>query len=170
MPTFISKSVKETNNLTRSYLTREEFKLFIGPYNDYLRVCCWLGIVDKENGSEHDLRIKHYIPTKYAKNIHDSSGIEAARIVIMDSILNIVINNKETIPEERCAILLLWLLLKIKVSGRKPQERDFLKDSDKPGNSFPRIRLHFAASLCHFLFDGDTKKEREFLAIWEQHI
>jgi hypothetical protein len=170
LPDLIKRSINKTKELNRSYLFREEFKPLIGNYNDYLRVCCWLGVFDKEEGMEHDLRRKHYIPNQYAEQIAKADGLESSKSIFTDSILDIVTNNKETVPEERCAVLLLWLYLKIKTSGKKPQERDFLKDTDKPGNSFPRIRLNSAAGLCHFLFDGDTKKEREFLAKWERHI
>ncbi|HYA42843.1 MAG TPA: helix-turn-helix domain-containing protein [Syntrophobacteraceae bacterium] len=170
LPDFIERSVGKTKELNRPYLFREEFKPLIRNYNDYLRVCCWLGVFDKKDRMEYDLRRKYYIPNQYAGKIAKEDGIEGAKSIIIDSILNIVTSNKETIPEERCAILLLWLCLKIKTSGKKPQERDFFKDTDKRGNSFPRIRLNCAASLCHFLFDGDTKKEREFLSKWEQHM
>lgn len=170
IPDFINKTVHKTKELNRPYLFREEFKPFLQNYYDYLRVSYQLGLIDKEGSIDHDQRRKSYNPNKYAEQIAACNDIECTKAIIGDCILDIVNACKETIPDERHAIFLLWFFLKIKGSGRKPQEYDFIKETDKPDNSFPRIRLNFAASLCHFIFGSDSYKELEFLTKWEQRM
>ena len=168
LPDFIKKTVNKMKEHDRDYLYRKEFSSFLPNFNDYLRVSCQLGLIDKVGNEEQDERIKRYHPTYYAKQISTEDDIERVRKIIADSVLHIVRTNREAIPDERHAILLLWLFLKINNSGTEPQQYHFKKETDKLKGYFPRIRLSFAESLSHFLFAGDAVKEREFLSKWEQ--
>ncbi|HXW69815.1 MAG TPA: helix-turn-helix domain-containing protein [Dissulfurispiraceae bacterium] len=168
LPDFIKKSITEIEKRRRDYLYREEFKPFLPNFDDYLRVSCQLGLVQNVGKEEKDERIKRYYASNYAKFISTESYIWNIKRIILESILYIVETRQETRPDEKHAILLLWFILKIKISGAEPRELHFKKITDKPNNYFPNIRLMFAKSLCLFLFDGDTEKERNFLSKWEQ--
>lgn len=170
IPDFIIKTIRAINETKlrehgRNYLYREEFKPFINNFNDYLRICCQLGLIDNKQGNG---RRKHYYPTKYAEQIYQEP--HQAKKIILDSILYIVRNKLETFPHERHSILLLWYLLALKEKGLEPEEQHFKLDKDKTNNYFPLIRLNFTKSLCHFLFDNDIKKEQQFLTEWKKLV
>lgn len=169
LPDFIKKAVEETKKKKRKYLYREEFK-FLSNYNDYLRISCQLGLIENVGKEEQDERIKRYYVTSYAQLIHAENDIENIKRIILDSILNIVKTHKETKPDEKHAILILWLFLKITYSGETPQENHFTVRTDKQNNDYPRIRLNFAKSLCSFLFGVNKGKQCEFLTTWEQTL
>lgn len=168
LPDFIKKAVIGIGEHNRDYLYRDEFRPFHTNFNDYLRISCQLGLIDKVGKEEEDSRIKRYYPTNYARNISLEKDIETIKKVILDSVLHIVKKHSETKPDERHSILLLWYMLKIKDKGLVPQEYHFKLSKDKPDNYFPRIRLGFTSSLCYFFFNDDRKKEQEFLAKWER--
>lgn len=170
LPVFIKKAVEETKEKKRNYLYREEFESFLPNYNDYLRISCQLGLIENVGKEEQDERIKRYYVTSYARLIHAENDIENIKRIVLDSILNIVKTHKETKPDEKHAIFLLWLFLKITCSGETPHEGHFRKKTDKKDNYFPAIRLALAKNLCFFLLSGDKDKEREFLTVWENTI
>lgn len=161
---FIKGAVKMAHEKGREYLYREEFSTLTNNYNDYLRVCCQLGLIEKESETN---KKKNYYLTSYAKRIFNG---EDDRAVILESILDIVRNNKETIPDERHAILLLWYYLALKTNGIVPAIEHFRKDSSELISYYPQIRLNFAKSFCEYLFDNDEKKEKDFFDKWNQYL
>jgi hypothetical protein len=126
-----------------------------------LRLSCQLGLID----NVREGRYSHYFPTEFALKIYDEVDEGAIKEIIKESILDIVKRGKETIPQERHAVFLLWYLLKIKDLGEEPEEYHFNKGEN---NFFPRIRLNFAKGLCDFLFGKDEEKEKEFLRKWDE--
>ena len=168
LPFFVEKVVARTKEHDRNYLFREEIKGLLPNSNDYLRVSCQLGLIDIDSNKEQDQRIKHYCPTQYAELISQTRDIVRIREIIGESILHLVRTRKEVHPDEKHAILLLWLFLNFKNSGIRPQEHHFRKATDKPDNSYPLIRLNFAKSLCNFLFVGNSDQERDFFNKWQQ--
>ncbi len=165
LPGFIKDSVSMCKKIDRAFLYRKEFEPIINNFNDYLRVTCWLGLIDNRPGLKRE---KHYFPTEFSEKIYLVDSIEEIKTNILDSIIYIVKRNMETIPLERHAILLLWYLLKIKEKGLKPDESHFDKGGED--NFFPAIRLNFTISFCDFLFGKDRKKERMFLERWDKHL
>jgi len=163
LPDFIKKTVSTFNEAEQSYLNRKDFESFMKNFNDYLRVCCQLGLIDNIKEG----RIAHLTPTEYSQKIYGESDIEVIKQIILDSVLDIVKRGKETIPQERHAIFLLWYLLKIREKGLEPGESHFNKGER---NSHPTIRLNFSISLCDFLFGKDRGKEQEFLKEWDQYL
>ncbi len=164
-PGFIKDTVNKCQEIDRSFLYRKEFEPLINNFNDYLRVSCWVGLIDNRPGLKRE---KHYYPTEFSEKVYHSENIENIKIIILDSILHIVKHKMETTPQERHGILLLWYLLKIKEKGLKPDELHFNKGGED--NSFPTIRLNFTMSLCNFLFEKDRSKEEEFLESWGKYL
>ncbi len=165
LPGFIKDTVNKCQEIDRSFLYRKEFEPLINNFNDYLRVSCWIGLIDNRPGLKRE---KHYYPTEFSEKVYHSENIENIKIIMLDSILHIVKHNMETTPQERHAIFLLWYLLKIKGKRLKPDESHFNKGGED--NSFPIIRLNFTISLCDFLFEKDRSKEEEFLESWEKYL
>jgi len=60
--------------------------------------------------------------------------------------------------------------LKIKSTGKTPQEEDFIVKTDNQDNYYPSIRLGFAKSFCSFLINGDENNESQFLAELESNL
>jgi len=170
LPDFIKKTITEIKKRGRDYLYREEFKPFLSNFNDYLRVSCQLGLIENVGKEEQDERRKRYYVSTYARSIAAESDIENIKRIILDSILNIVKTHKETRPDEKHAILLLWYFLKRKCTGVEPHKDHFKKETDKPDNYYPSIRSGFAKCLCHFLLADDPNRERQLLAQWEQNM
>lgn len=168
LPGFIKKAVEKTYGTNeRKFLYREEFEPFEDNFNDYLRLSCQLGLIDNKNEGE---KKKHYYLSECAKAICLESDIKVIKNNILDNILTIVRNNEEIMPNEKCAVLLLWYFLKLNENGITPTERHFKLEKDKPNNFFPRIRLNFVTGLWRFLFEGNTEKEREFMRKWDQLV
>lgn len=166
LPDFIKESVIQSKKGTREYLLRTEFDPFIDNFDDYLRVSCQLGLIEKQKGNG---KMKHYYPSEYAKKMHLEKNPENIKKIILDSVLSIVKHGRETEPDERHAIFLLWYILKIREEGLTPEEHYFWK-GDKVGNYYPKIRLSFAKSLHSFLFNKDKDKEQAFLNEWNKYI
>jgi len=169
IPDFIAKTIRGVNETKirehgRDYLYREEMKPFIGNFNDYLRVCCQLGLIDNKQGRG---RKKYYYPTEYAERINQEP--DRCQEIILESILNLVSKKLETFPDERHSLFLLWYLLTLKEKGIEPSEKHFKLDKDKTNNYFPLIRLNFTKSLCEYLF-ADRNKEQQFLQQWKKLI
>ena len=161
---FIKKVValmKEKEN--RNFLLRNEFEPLVNNFNDYLRLSCQLGLID----NVREGRYVHYFPTEYAQKINDEVDEGTIKEIIKECILDIIKKGKETIPQERHAVFLLWYLLKIMDKGEDPVEYHFNKGEN---TFFPKIRLNFTKSLCNFLFEKDREKEKEFLRKWDQYI
>lgn len=167
LPEFIKKTVEKINEIDRNYLLRKEFAPIIDNYNDYLRVSCQLGLIEKEKG---DGREKHYYPTDYAEEIYAAEeDLEEIRGIILRSILHIVENKMELKPYERHAILLLWYFLKIGEKRIQPEEKHFRKDGKRENNFYPHIRLAFTKSLYGFLLNNKNIKT-DFLTEWKQFL
>jgi excisionase family DNA binding protein len=169
IPDFIARTIRGVNETKlrehgREYLYREEMKPFIGNFNDYLRVCCQLGLIDNKQGKG---RKKYYYPTEYAERINQEP--DRCQEIILESVLNLVGKKLETFPDERHSILLLWYLLTLKEKGIEPSEKHFKLDKDKKNSDFPLIRLDVTRSLREYLFD-DRKKEQEFFQQWKRLI
>lgn len=164
LPVFIRIAVQKSREEGRDYLYRNEFSLLTNNYNDYLRVCCQLGLIDKE---QDEGRRKRYNITPYAIRIYEG---ENEKQIILESILNIVRHQMETIPDERHAVILLWYFITLKANGITPAIEHFVKSDKERANSFPQIRLSFSKSLCEFLFTNDEVREREFLDRWNKNL
>lgn len=167
LPGFIKKAVQKINDSKKEFLMREEFA-FINNFYDYLRISCQLGLfeVRKTQGKQ-----KFYYKTPFAIEIYREEDENKIKDIILRSILDTVASNQETSPkQEKHAVLLLYYYLSLKHSGTEPRENYFLKDTDKEGSYFPRIRFYFAKSLSKFLLNDDMEKERKFLEEWNALI
>lgn len=158
LPDFILEAVKASKEQNRPFLYRREFEPLIDNFNDYLRVSCQLGLIDNRPGEERE---KHYYPTNYSEKIYIENNTEKTKKIILDSILDIVKQKMETIPQQRHSILLLWYYLKIRAKGKIPEESHFNLGGEN--NYYPTIRLNFAKSLFHFLIGEDESREEAFL-------
>ena len=168
LPIFLEKVVISIKGWGRDYLFGDEILRIPPNSDDYVRISCQLGLIETETNEEQDLSLKRYRPTNFAARIAQTRDIAQIREIILESILDIVRSRKEVHPDEKHAVLLLWLLLNIKNSGAQPHEHHFTKATDKPDSFYPRIRLNFAQSLCSFLFTGNSDQEWEFLTKWRQ--
>lgn len=164
LPIFIKNVVQKTREKNRDYLYRDEFLPLINNFNDYLRVCCQIGLIDKE---QDEGRKKRYHITPYARRIFEGGN---EKQIILESILNIVQYQMETVPDERHAVILLWYFLKLKANDIVPEIEHFVKSDKERTNFFPQIRLAFSKSMCEFLFDNDEVRERAFLSSWNEHL
>lgn len=152
-------------NKDRDYLDREEFQQAIGQnYNDYLRVCCQLGIISKAPGEG---KRKRYYMTEFARSIAEENNTAKVKENIKRAILDTVRRGKEEDPVEgeRHAILLLWYYLTLKKQGTNPLRFHFKKDSNEDSN-FPAIRFQFVTGLCRFLFNNNEAEENAFIDEW----
>jgi len=170
LPIFLEKVVISIKGWGRNYLFGDEILRIPPNSDDYVRISCQLGLIETETNEEQDLSLKRYRPTNFAARIAQTRDIAQIREIILESILDIVRSRKEVHPDEKHAVLLLWLLLNIKNLGSQPHEHHFTKATDKPDSFYPRIRLNFAQSLCSFLFTGNSDQEWEFLTKWQQCI
>jgi excisionase family DNA binding protein len=166
LPEFIRQAVKKVHESGREFLYREDFEPFLNNYNDYVRLCFWLGLIEKLREEKR----AHYYLTEYARRICDKDDMQSIKRIILESILNVIANGLETHPDERHALLLLWYYLKLKHSQREVTESQFRLDKDKAGSAFPLIRLNFAKGFSAFLFDNDSTKEQEVLAKWDKYL
>jgi excisionase family DNA binding protein len=169
---FIKSYVARVNEIKihddgREYLYRKEFGIFSNNFNDYLRVSCQLGLIRKKQGAGKE---KHYFPTDYAVRIHAAKDHKAIQEIILESILHIVKKKRETLPDERHALLLLWYILSLKAGGIALTTGHFAKNTSELKTYIPLIRLNFSKSLLQFLFDSDRKKEEHFLAEWNRLV
>jgi excisionase family DNA binding protein len=164
LPIFIRDVVQKTREENRDYLYRDEFLPLINNFNDYLRVCCQLGLIDKK---QDEGRRKRYRITSYAIRISEGGN---EKQIILESILNIVQRQIETIPDERHAVILLWYFLTLKANNIVPEIEHFVKSDRERTNFYPQIRLAFSESMCEFLFDNDEVREREFLVGWNENL
>jgi hypothetical protein len=167
---FIRSYVERVNEIKihdngRDYLQRKEFAIFSNNFNDYLRVCCQLGLIEKRKGIGKE---KEYCPTEYALRIYSAGNTEESKRIILESVLDIVKKNMETIPDERHSILLLWFILSLKDRGIEPAEKHFIRDNSELKNYFPLIRFNFSKSLCQFLFDNNRDREQKYLNEWNR--
>lgn len=161
---FIRETVEKVDQVDRPYLRRQEFEPFIKHSLDYTRLCFWLGLIKKEREG----RIVLYYPTEFAGRISVEYDLGSMKRIILESILNIIGNGLEEIPEERHALFLLWYYMKLRSSGEVPAESRFNRGAET--TAYPTIRLNFAKGLCEFLFSKDRSKEQEFLEKWDKYI
>jgi hypothetical protein len=172
LPVFIRSYVERVEEIKihdngRSYLQRKEFSLFSNNFNDYLRVACQLGLIEKRKGTG---RQKEYYPTDYAVKVHAAKDYKEIQKILIESIFDIIRNARETVPDERHALFLLWLLLSLRDKGVNPTERHFAKAETELKTYVPLIRLNFAKSLCQFLFDNKREDEKKFYFDWNRII
>ena len=158
---FIRKTSEIMLNVDRDYLLRDEFVPLANNYNDYLRLMCQLGLLDNIRQG----RNTHYFVNDKLKMIGAGTADEEIRKLIKDCILDVVRQRKESVPQERHAIYLLWYYLKLKENGEEPDDAYFNKGHET--NAYPMIRFNFTKSLCHFLFEGNLQNELNFLQKWE---
>lgn len=161
---FLRKAITLADDVKRAYPHLNEFKHLMPNAYDYVRVCFQLGLLDKEREG----RRVHYSPTEYAHRLRRASAGEVEKAIILKSILNLVKNGLELIPDERHAIFLLWYGLKLKARGDVPNESFFSKEGED--THYPKIRFMFSRSLCDFLFGGSASREQEFLGQWEKFL
>ena len=172
LPKFIRDCVERVNEIkihdnSRDFLYRREFSILMNNFNDYLKVCFQLGLIEKIRGGKRE---KHYYPTIYAERIYATQDSEEITKIILDCILDIVSKRLETVPNERHSIILLWYILSIKDSGIEPGENHFRKDTGELKSYSPLIRLNFSKSLCVFLFDDKRAREQQFYNDWKRII
>ena len=172
LPKFIRDCVERVNEIkihdnSRAFLYRREFSILMNNFNDYLKVCFQLGLVEKMKGEKRE---KYYYPTIYAERIYATQDSEEIKKIILECILDIIRKSLETVPNERHSIILLWHILSIKDRGMEPAENYFRKDTGELKSYSPLIRLNFSKSLCAFLFDDDGEREKLFYNQWKQII
>jgi len=161
---FINEAVEKVDQVDRPYLKREEFEPFTKHSLDYIRLCYWLGLIEKEREGQR----VHYYPTEYARRFSLENDQESIKKILLESILNIVGNRLEEIPEERHALFLLWYFMKLRASGETPAESHFNRGAET--TAYPSIRLSFAKGFREFLFGKDSSKEQEFFQKWDKYI
>jgi hypothetical protein len=165
LPEFIKKAVDLRNKTDRDFLYRKEFEPLTTNFNDYLWISCQLGLIDNRREWERE---KHYYPTDFSDRLFVEKGTEKVKEIILDSVLDIVKRNMESIPQKRHAIYLLWYLLKIKEKGMEIEES--LLSKGEENNFYPQIRLNFSIGLYDFLFGNDTLKETAFFRRWNEYV
>jgi len=161
---FVQKMVKAVDEIDRSYLYRKEFESFTDNYDDYLNLSYWLGLIDKEKQGRTGL----YYPTEYSRRISVENDLESMKKIILESILNIVGNRLEELPDERHALFLLWYFMKLRASGETPAESHFSRGAET--TAYPSIRLNFSKGFCNFLFGKDSSREQEFFEKWDKYV
>ena len=169
LPKFIRDCVERVNEIkihdnSRDFLYRREFSILMNNFNDYLKVCFQLGLIEKMKGGKRE---KYYYPTIYAERIYATPDSEEMKRIILDCILDIVRKRLESVPNERHSIILLWHILSIKERGIEPAENHFRKDTGELKSYSPLIRLNFSKSLCAFLFDDERAREQQFYNEWK---
>ncbi len=163
LPGFVRDACNLVNEGEKAYLLSQDFKtLKIKNFNDYLRLSCQLGLIDNVRAG----RIVHYFPTEFARQIWVDDGIEAVRETIKNCVRDIVKKGKETLPQQRHSIFLLWYILKLKSEGVDLSEDYFNRGGET--TFFPMIRMNYAKGLCAFLFDGKTSEEGEYFSAWNK--
>ena len=162
LPGFIRDVCRLLDESNNDFLLRQNFEPLIKNFNDYLRLSCQLGLIDNVRAG----RTAEYYPTAYARQICNDDGIEAVRDTIKDCIWDIVKSGKETLPQERHAIFLIWYYFKLKSEGIEPTEKHFDKGGEK--NYYPKIRLNYTKGLCDYLFGGDTVEETRYFEKWDK--
>jgi len=164
LPIFVKGYVELAAEKNRPYLLRKEFSTITANFNDYLRLCCQLGLIEKELWQGRE---KKYIITEFAERIAAESNPEQIKAAICESILQIVRSQREKIPDERHAIYLLWHFLSLRDAGVEPSQNDFIKEEREAGNYFPQIRFGYVKHFAEFLFDGDRTMEKAFFETWK---
>jgi len=159
---FIRDACSLLDESGKDFLLRKDFEPLIKNFNDYLRLSCQLGLIDNVRVG----RTAEYFLTDYARKVCDAVGIEEVRAALKESVWDIVKTGKETLPQERHAIFLIWYYLKLKSEGIEPTENHFDKGGEK--NYYPKIRLNYTKGLYDFLFGGDTAAENEYFVAWEK--
>jgi excisionase family DNA binding protein len=162
LPRFIRDACSAVDKSENDFLFRKEFEPLIKNFNDYLRLSCQLGLINNVRVG----KISEYYLTDYARQVRDAEKIEGVRAAIRDSVWDIVKNGKETLPQERHAVFLIWYLLKLKSEGIEPTEKHFDKGSEK--NFYPKIRLDYTKGLCEYIFGGDTAEEARYFDQWNK--
>jgi len=165
LPMFIKKTIALCQENDRPFLYRAEFDPILNNFNDYLRLCCQIGLIDNKNEGK---KIKHYYPTSYAERISATKDLGGIKQIILDCILDIVKNNLESLPNERHAIYLLWYTLKLKQMETALDESLYNKGGET--TSFPNIRRNYSIGFCDFLFGNDQSKEQGYLEKWDMYI
>jgi predicted DNA-binding transcriptional regulator AlpA len=159
---FIQKVCELFDEKPKTYFLRQDFSPLMNNYNDYLGLSCQLGLIDNIRSG----RMTHYNLTEFAWQISNESGSESEREVIKKCILDIVKRGRETIPQQRHCIFLLWYYLKLKIEGIEVSEEYFNKGLEL--GKYPTIRYNYAKSLCDFLFDENLTEEKHYLLMWDK--
>lgn len=162
LPGFIRDACGAVDKSDKDFLLRKDFMRMIKNPDDYLRLSCQLGLIDNVRAG----RTSEYYVTDYARQVCAAEGPEEVRVAIKDCIWDIVRNGKETLPQERHAVFLIWYFLKLKSEGIEPTEILFDKGNEK--NFYPKIRMDYTKGLCEFVFGGDTTEETRFFEQWDK--
>lgn len=144
-------------------LRREDILEIGNNANDYLRVSCQLGLIDKKNIGG---RKKLYTPANVLKgfSLHtDGSNLQDA---ISDSILQIASDKTESVPDERHCIYLLWLYLTLIHENCSIDDGFFITKERDEHNYYPKIRHSFIKSFYEFLFNDDRQRAMAFYSKW----
>ncbi|MGO9952157.1 MAG: helix-turn-helix domain-containing protein, partial [Dissulfurispiraceae bacterium] len=152
LPIFVKGYVELAAQKDRPYLLRKEFSSIMANFNDYLRVCYQLGLIEKELWQGRE---KKYIISEFSERIAADGNRANIKATICDSILQIVRTHREKIPDERHAIYLLWHFLSLRNAGIEPSQNDFIKEEREAQNFFPQIRLGYVKGLAELLFGRD---------------
>lgn len=163
LPGFIRDACSALDESGHDFLLRKEFEPLISNYNDYLRLSCQLGLIDNVRVG----RTAEYYLTDFARQVCDADGAEAVRAAIRDSVWDIVKNGKESLPQERHAVFLIWYFFKLKSEGIEPTEDLFDKGGEKD-SFYPKIRLDYTKGLCEFIFGGDAAEEARYFDQWDK--
>ena len=162
LPGFIRDACSLLDEGGNDFLLRKDFEPLIKNFNDYLRLACQLGLIDNVRAG----RTAEYYLTEYSRQVCDAEGIDDVRTAIRNSVWDIVKNGKESLPQERHAVFLIWYYLKLKSESIEPTENLFDKGREK--NYYPKIRIDYTKGLCEYIFGGDTSEEARLYEKWDK--
>ena len=161
---FVKAAAEIAGRRHRDFVTRDDLIETGKNFNDYLRVCCQLGLFKKRDAGG---RRKAYMLTPFAKLIAADPEQKNAQKAILNSINEIVTREDEYQSDqgERHAVFLLWYYLKLKERGVTPTEVHFRRQAEN--NYFPLIRLQFTTGLYRYLFNSNNIDEIDFITGWD---
>lgn len=158
-PKFIEEFILRAKQAGGS-LRREDILEINTNANDYLRVSYQLGLIDKRS---LEGRIKTYFPSDILLKDDNVSNLQD---IICNSILQIVKDKVESIPDERHCLYLLWYYLSLLKMNCSADDSFFMKKESEEYNYYPMIRHSFIRSFYTFLFKDDNHKAMDFYDKW----
>lgn len=165
-PKFIEEFLRRAKQAGGS-LRREDILEINTNANDYLRVSYQLGLIEKRN---LDGRIKEYFPSDTLIKLSSDDTNSNLQDIICSSILQIVKDKVESIPDERHCLYLLWYYLSLLKMNCSVDESFFMKKESEEYNYYPMIRYSFIKSFYSFLFKDDRRQAMEFYDKWMTSI
>jgi excisionase family DNA binding protein len=166
LPAFIEEFINRAKK-AGGFLRRVDVLELVKNANDYLRLSYQLGLIDKRILSG---KAKEYFPAEILnKFISYKDGSNLSEI-ICDSIILLAKDKKESTPDERHCLYLLWYYLSLLNEGCSIDDSYFITKEKDEHNYYPMIRHSFIKSCYEFLFGNDMQKAMIFYGKWAQTI